>query len=109
MSILGDGATHVAAGGINPIAVVRATGQILLLRKGGGSTRLFAGDTLEIDGFKRSDSTKFPDGPAHAFSIVACAGDPPSPKVHQSSHDSRPDPDPEPEPDLTESSEIEHL
>ena len=84
LSILGDGATHVAAGGINPIAVVRATGQILLLRKGGGSTRLFVGDTLEIDGFKRSDSTKFPNGPTFAFSIVTCPDDPPSPRLPRS-------------------------
>ena len=124
LSILGDGATHVAAGGVNPIAVVRATGQILLLRKGGGSARLFVGDTLEIDGFKRSDSTKFPNGPTLAFSVVTCPDDPPSPRLPESTRASRlgtgtgtgpetgAEPKFKPEPDVSENSgeiEIERL
>ena len=86
ISILGDGATQVTAGGVNPIAVVRPDGQVIVLRKGGGSVRLLAGDTLEVDGFKRSDRAKFPNGPVHVFSIVACADDPPSPRAERQSN-----------------------
>ena len=69
--MLGDGAVHVSAGGVNPIIIVRGvSGKTVAVKKGGGSARLFVGDLLELDGFKRGDSAKFPDGPIHCFRII---------------------------------------
>jgi hypothetical protein len=71
VTMLGDGAVHVSAGGINPITIVRFDMKnVISLKRGAGSQPLNCGDVLELDGFKRGDRAKFPDGAVHVFRVV---------------------------------------
>ena len=68
ISVKRDGSTHVAAGGKNALAVIHATGEISMLRKKNKALRLLAGDTLEMDGFKRASNVQ--TDPGLAFRVV---------------------------------------
>ena len=65
------GAVVVEGGGVNSVAVVRASGEeVLFVKKGQASISIAVGDTLEVDGYKRNNPLKFPTGPVARYILI---------------------------------------